>query len=515
VIIEGGIIIAAVGAGALADKYSTDHFKKLTGTWLAQARSFDWHAFVAQRSWGVYTKVFGNHSASIKFIVRSALIYFMLCAVSALFLFAFFPSTYASIESVWRFGSIGEQFWWVVCMLGGAGLYTLANAQTLYFLEILKTAPNFFKFFLVAYADFLLTASVSLFGVPLLLLAYTSGVAYSSERMLTLTLDFSKLEMTRADETSQKLQSAAQGKSPENYVVADTRPPETFTVRFRFADQATGMASKHADYEALQAAVRQGKVKAQMFPGNEGASIYDDEGQLAAVVRPNEPYEDEVTIYNSTERRTRDVFCKSFARGALQDVREFTASTLSLSTARELMRSCQKAQSFTVTTAARINGRRIDRGSTYKRYLLVTLSELTFSLSSGFQSYLTFSPYAIIGENHSNSLWGSSSRGSREQQFERGFDEMILKALLTKADASNNFVHRGLPAGTINFAIMSTAVFNVAVMSTFFFFFPLVKLIAKQDFIGRYIDLERSPFTILSAILSLWVSAIVTLGKLF
>jgi hypothetical protein len=142
--VETSLIGGIVAVGVIADRYSTDQTKLAVGSWIAQTKDFDWLGFVAQRSWLIYTKVFGRYSASKRFIMSSLSIYFALCAGSFIFLAAFFPSTYLGITSVWRFGSIGEQVWWVASMFAGGLLYTLANAQTLYFLEILKTAPNLF-----------------------------------------------------------------------------------------------------------------------------------------------------------------------------------------------------------------------------------------------------------------------------------------------------------------------------------------------------------------------------------
>src|SRR4051794_14173848 len=101
-IFEAGLLLALAGLGRTIDAYATPRAKQTAGTWMLQSKAFNWHTFVAERSWYIFTTVFGDHGTTPKFIKRSLAVYVFLCVVSILFLEAYFPETATAVTSVWR-----------------------------------------------------------------------------------------------------------------------------------------------------------------------------------------------------------------------------------------------------------------------------------------------------------------------------------------------------------------------------------------------------------------------------
>lgn len=155
-LIEGGVTAAILVAARFADQHSTEQFKDTARKWIKDARLSEWQRAVSNSAYTVYVSIFDSQSSSIKFSFRSSIVYISLICFSFIFLKFFFYSTYVSITSVWHDGTSIEKLFWAMCILLGGVLYILANAQTLYFLEILRTTPTFFDFFLLRMQIFLL-----------------------------------------------------------------------------------------------------------------------------------------------------------------------------------------------------------------------------------------------------------------------------------------------------------------------------------------------------------------------
>jgi hypothetical protein len=508
-LVETSLIGGIVAVGVIADRYSTDQSKLAVGSWIAQTRNFDWLEFVAQRSWLIYTRIFGSHSASKRFIMSSLSIYVALCAGSFIFLAAFFPSTYLGIMSVWRFGSTGEQAWWVASMLAGGLLYTLANAQTLYFLEILKTAPNLFRFLLVAYADLLITASISLFGIPAILTLQTIGISSTGAATLPLRVDFSRL-------TTGPEPYAGTRRATREVAGQPSRPePEPFSgylVRVGFQNPARDLAENNADYDAALDAMRWGHAPG-FSRGQDGSIVAGSLADIMGVhVVRGEPYRDYVLSVGMSDdlrtRLTREAFCRAFSSGAINGSRGYTISPRMDDVAATLLRACLAGTSADVEIPARINIASLDIGKLYRTNLFITLYAYTASIASSFQVYLSISPFSSLNVEDPSQLWDVYKTFPSIMSTRHLFDQMVMNAYLRRYGETRLIMHRGMPAGSISFAIMSTAVFNILVMSVFFISFPIVKLLGKQDIIKRYVTLEKAPFAVLSTLFAVWVSII-------
>lgn len=505
---ETGLIIAVIAAGKFADTYSTLRVKRIAALWLRQADRFDWHAFVAQRSWLIYTKLFGQHGASWRFIKRSLASYVVIVLLSLVFLWSLFPSTYHSIMSVWTYGTNIERIWWTACVLLGGAMYVLANAQTLYFLEILKGAPSFFKFVLVAYADFLITASISLFGVPALLTLYTVGVSATSTELLQLDVDFTRM---RDDEASRILNRLEGGGSTPPARASAGDPPGSLTVSFRFSDPRDDLRAANADYDEVLAALRRGHVGAGVELGSDGSILFRTFDTFIALIVRGRPYEGTVTSFaqSSGSAPVRvDRFCRRFAEGALGLSEGYVRSPRMQDVALSLFHACKSETRTSVQIPTRINVSGLDISRVYRTYLLIALSDMTFAVSSGFQSYLVISPYSVIRMEDPAQVWNVYATLQGMGGTGRAYDHMLAEAYFRKVGVGRAIMHSGLPAGTINFAIMSTALFNVLVMSVFFILFPLVHIFSRYEVISRVITLNASPFTIIATVVAVWLGVL-------
>jgi hypothetical protein len=512
--IETGLVVSAVAGGAIADRCVVVPVKEAVGKWLGKAHLFDWHNFTAQRAWLVYTMIFGEHSRSLRFISRSFLLYTGLCLASLVFLYFAFPLTFAAAVSVWRFGAPHHQAWWLLAMVAGGALYVLANAQTLYFLEILKTAPNFFRFFLVAYADFLITASIALFGVPLLLTMYTLGVVTTGGTSLELRINFQSLNVNPLQETVRALAPNKSGN------VAPKEDPNEFTVRFEFVDPRINMAAMQADYEAIYTAIRQGVIKGETTPKGNGLILYNDRGGMVLIQEMGKPFKGEVTSYlgfTHAVANPNEAFCVSFARSPNSQLGSRVVSPKTEEVSAALLAACRNKESAVVTVPVRINSANVLYNLVYKKYLFATLNDLVNSVSSGFHSYLILSPYAVFPDDLNiweDKIWKRDVYGDyKDNPGGRLFDEAMFKAYMQGEGANNVVNNSGLAAGTINFAIMSTAAFNLVVMSIFFVLFPLIKLLPKVNVVGRYLSFQTAPFTLIGGTIAIWLAAIIAVAS--
>jgi hypothetical protein len=503
-ILEGSFLVGIVAIGKLLDRYSTDAAKAKIGHSIELARSLDWHNFVAQRSWLIYCKIFGSHGASLRFFVRSFAAYTLLCLVSFIFLFMFFRTTFTAATSVWQFGEISEQIIWLACLVSGGLLYVLANAQTLYFLEILKTAPNFFKFFLVAYADFLITASITLFGVPVLLTANTFGAINTGHTSLSIEVDFTQLDHDPLDALAG---DAAVDQTALRQVAEQRRGAY---VRFRFIDSAIGLTAAQADFEAVLREARAGRLRVEMNPNGQGLAIRGNDGQVVRYVTEPQPYEGRVQDYfgdgrNRTEAHAN--FCQRFARGPRNISAAHTTFSRPPAVARALHQACLNKSRLAITLPVGINSSNIEWGVIYKRALFVTLNDLLASMLTGFGTYLVESPYRAFANDILSQPIDIWRNNWTSDDYMKGggkhFDEMLYNAYLEYHGTNNIVAGRGFAAGSVIFAIMSTAAINIIVMAVFFVLFPVVKVIEKQDAIKKYVAFETSPFTIISIVVAI------------
>lgn len=516
--IETGAIAVLLAGGRSADALLSRRAKTAFGDWIQQAPSFDWVKFVAQRSWYIYTRIFGTHSTSLRFVFSSFLLYVVLIILSALFLYLFFPHVFTIIVSVWRFGTLTEQFWWTLMVTGGGAIYVIANAQTLYFLEILKTAPTFFRFLLVAYADVLITASVALFGVPLLLTGYTAGIAYFEEPSIGLRIDFSQLTVDPMQETLRRLS----GKPRPSTIMEKPNEAElaklNFTVHFSLLNPQNDDFARHVDYGVVRRAISRGDLKGRPTPKGRYFTIYDDAGKNQGTVSFEAPHES-VTTY-SFERSSKSsdqvgTFCRKFSLNAAPQRNSRVIVDLTEDVERAILTACLQGRSADVVVPVRLNPDNLNLGAMYRQYTFWTLNDLMSAVATKFKTYLAVSPFRILDVSEAHSWTHEPGTPTFDSGGTVEREEMWYKAYLRTAGTDQVLSMRSLPAGSINFAIMSTAVFNIIVMSVFFVLFPLVKMASRQEIFLKYLAFDRLPFTIFSAILSVWLLVVTFIGYLF
>ncbi len=487
-LVETSLITGIIAVGVAADRYSTKQAKLRLGNWIGQAKTFDWHAFAADRSWLIYSKLFGSRSASKRFIITSFALYALLCLASFVFLYIFFYATFLAITSVWHFGTGSEQGWWSACMVLGGALYVLANAQTLYFLEILKTAPNFSKFILVAYADVLITISITIFGVPALMALYTYGASSTGSAILALNVDFRQL----TDRPASRARTQLNGVHPGNHRSPANELPGGFVVWFGFPDATDDLAQTNADYDAVLDAMNRGQAPGATINerGVIGLSSVLDFG--ISIVR-GQPYRDlviSVNLGDDGSRITTDAFCRNFASGALGRSRVYTSSPRMADVATSLLHACLTRSTVNVRIPAAINYRSLSIARLYRTYLLVSLNDVTQSLPESLESYMAISPYSVIKVEDPSVIWDVYRSYMSIVGHGPAFDQMVLKAYVRQAGGTRAVMHRALPTGTINFAIISTGLFNLIVISVFLLLFPVVKIVGRVEVISRYVNFK-------------------------
>jgi hypothetical protein len=184
-----------------------------------------------------------------------------------------------------------------------------------------------------------------------------------------------------------------------------------------------------------------------------------------------------------------------------------------------LLQACLHESQVSIALPVSINVRNVDWGYIYKRNLFLTLNDLVTSMLTGFRSYLTESPYGVFVPTLTApaiDVWKALEPISEYMGGGGGqFDDMLFSAYLYHHGANNSVANRGFAAGSVVFAIMSTAAINIVVMAIFFLLYPIVKIAERQDIIRKYVVLESSPFTILSFVVAIWLGIALFLTGLF
>ena len=513
-LLESAAIAAPFGLGKLLDVYTTVEAKQKAAAALRRVHTNNWPKFVSRWSWWVYTRVFGKKSSSKRFIIRSGVLYFLLCLVSFGVLYVLFPTTSTQIRSVWQFGTTQEQLWWLAALLTGAPLYILANAQTLYFLEILKTSPNFFKFLLVAYADLLITASVALFGLPLLMLIYSHGAISSSQGSVDVLLQFNNMVRSPVADTLKYLKNDMPDDELLKIVQASDKAM-WFEVSFEARPTAEVLQQDKLDRQMATIAIKKGLLDATVR--KDGSIAMRDERGITTGYRPLElKFTDKVysfeTLEKITPQQARDRFCKRFPK-SLDVGHGYMVPTITFDVSESITEACLSGKSTRVSIPVKFNYTNVDFGGMYLQLLYLTLTDLIDSVRSGFGSYLNVSPYAYL--RTSNGTWEHQHMmGEQDQRVEIAFDEMLLQNYFYEVGGYNWFVNRSFAGGTVNFAIMSTAAFTIIVMTVVFLLFPIVKVLERSVTLSKWISLDDSPFGVLGATVTAWLALVVVLLSL-
>ena len=499
--LETGLFVAMVSIGAVADQLVTDSAKSRLGNFLLRVEHARWRQFIANMAYSSYVYVFSPAGTSRRFIQRSLMAYLLLSATSFIFLYVFFPSTFAEISSVFRFGNSTEVFSWIVCCVLGSGIYVVANLQTLYFLDILKSSPSLFTFVLVAYADFLLTASIALFGVAGVMTFHTYNSVTSAGGEVPMQVSFYDAAQTISDDNRPFFEESL-GAEVAATLEDQKRAVTLKQAKLVYLRTRAYHKQEVADFEAMRAAIQSGSTdgliladgnlrylrRAVIFPGDDEASAPSAQGALLVAVQGAPDFKGQT--------------CDGVHLG--RGNHAYVNATLSREDLSKLINACKTSQSAIISPLLSYNVSKVDWTEMYTGYMLNGLNEMWYSLRSGFQSYLSVSPYRLLSEPDS-AAWGASARNvqSREDNPLR-LNGGVLKILSTQN--GSDFVHvvRSVPAGTMNFVILSTSVFLALVMSLAALTFPIVVSITRIAHYSSLVDIRRFPVTVTCIILGFW-----------
>ncbi|HEX8193779.1 MAG TPA: hypothetical protein VF552_12855 [Allosphingosinicella sp.] len=500
-----------LGAGQLADQLGTKRLRLVVLSFIRSSRGLDWHKFVALKAWAAYVIIYGSKSSSLRFQIRSSVIYLFLFAASLAFLRVFFPVQFASVTSVFYYGGTAEVIGWLVAAALGMMLYVLANAQTLYFLEVLKTAPSTFKFFLVAYADFLITSSVALFGVPATMLIASAISVSNSESEVDVTFQFERLVRSPSIDILRQYGGSIDSARVEELI---RRQEELFYFEVDFTVRPRSLDEAHRDFDLTRVSISSGDVENATYDGRtQTIRVLDESGSVLGYRERDYIYRDRVATIEFLEGTTtleqrRRQFCSEFSSAREPDHPQ-VAYTLTGEQASRLREACTNEGEVSLAIPVRYNSSNVDYGGTYFFFLSTNLADLLRSLGNGFGSYLALSPYSMLAPQRDRGGWWHTHRlGEQQANSSVAMDNALSSALYADRGGYNQFLNRSVAAGTINFAIMSTAAFNVAVMSFLFVFYPLVALARRSRLLARYAGLRKYPFTILAIVASLYALAL-------
>lgn len=516
-LIELGLVTTALSAGGALDKLATPSFKERAVELIKRSNQLDWHSYIAAWAWKLYTQLYGVKSTSGRFLLRSSIAYVLLIGGSILFLPLYSSSRYDTIVSVWTYGSSAEKLSWMICLLIGLPLYILANAQTLYFLEILRTTPNFFKFLLVAYADFLITSSIALFGVPAALLACSYIDITSTQRNIPIEIKFDRLLDSPLAETARALDNKIT--DPELYDVI-THQDKIFTIDVSYSYKGNRSNNGNdLDFYLTRKEVRAGHIsQASMSADGKSIRQTDASGNPTGYRSLELGFSSSTSSVEFRDKRSfaqvLDNFCKKFS------ISMFLANDRSILVERDsvnlnnIYSACLHERSVLITPLVTYNNKNVSYSQIYNYYLQLNLQDTMSNVTSGVGSYLTFSPYLALSPENGQGWFHKHNIAERDNREAVALDNLLAETLFYDLGGYNWIINKGSPAGSMNFAIYSTALFNVIVMSIFFIAFPIVKIASNFDFISKYITIENLPFTISSAVLSIWLLVLIFIATL-
>jgi hypothetical protein len=500
--IAAGTVIAA---GQLADQLGNRRLRLIALQFLRSARDLNWRRFVSHQAWRTYTSIYGRKSSSLRFQVRSAVIYVTLFATSLAFLYAVFPETYLTVTSAFRYGNYFHVFGWCAAAILGVTFYNVAAAQTLYFLEILKSAPSVFRFFLVAYADVLITSSIALFGVPLLMLVMTGFSLMGSQADVNITFEFKQNVRSPSLDLLTSYRAKLSSADVDQLIKTQDK---LFYLEAGFSVEPTDWRMYRKDFELTKSYILREKPKNLEYNENlQAIRTIEESGSVYGFRNYHAGFEDRVSTIeimegNQTVEERRLAFCRQFSSGRQADYPYVTFAFHGEQKSR-LLEACIKQGSVTLTLPVRYNTDNVDLGSTYKLFLVGNLADLLRALGSGFQTYFAVSPYRMLDPKLEGGGWWHVHRiGEQEDRTYVALDEALSSALFAELGGYNSFLNYAFAAGTVNFVIMSTAVFNLFVIGFLIIFYPAYYAARNFGRISRFSHLRRYPFTLISLVAS-------------
>jgi len=517
-LIELGLVTTAVGIGGALDRFSTPALKDKIVRFIKRSSLLDWHSYVAILAWKSYAALYGEKSTSARFILRSAIAYLGLIFISTAYLAAFDLTTYKGIVSVWSYGNAVEKLSWVICLIIGLPLYILANAQTLYFLEILKTTPNFFKFFLVAYADLLITSSIALFGIPAAMLACSYIDIASAQRVLPVEIKFDRMIDSSMSDAARMLDKNIT--DPELYNLI-TKQDKVFMLDINYSYKGSESSNGNdLDFYMTRQEILSGRMQ--------GASLSADGKAIRQTDASGTPtgYRDLALGFSSSSSSFESIdgktfpqilhnFCRKFSSGIFGEKDRSVLIEPDSVDINAVYSACTHQQKVIIKPLVRYNSKNVRYSQVYNYYLQLTLQDMISNITSGFGSYLTFSPYLTLAPRSGPAWFHKHNLAERENRESVVLDELLQETLFYDLGGYNWIINKGPPGGSINFAVFSTALFNIIVMSIFFIAFPIIKLLSKFDLISEYVTIESIPFTVAGAVVSIWVLLLSTALTLF
>lgn len=490
------IIGTSIGIAIFIGEVTADPRRRSLAAFLWRASRANWRARIARGVLSLYSKLFAPSSFTWRFIARSLALYAFLVLASYIFLYAFFHETYVSVTYVLTQSSPRHLAIWAICMLASGFVFIIANAQTLYFLQILKETPTHSKFFLVSYSDILVTSSITSIGVALVQVLYSYLLLTTASLSATVQFDFAA---GLQDGVAPPVEGYPE---PIDYAISISDDEQTYRMKkFSFPQMVRLVeANRGLSYEYEQSS---GDIK---YTGKRPYSNDD----LEQPSREGVAYSDRGYIFDfKAEFENQLQVCERFLEPSnYQPIRsEFL---LSDSQKIDLIDACVNYESYTLNIDYSYKGENLD----FQNFLYSSIGDgvksFTVSVSNLFYSYQMVDP-TDVPPIEVNEFADRSILSDLDDALEN-YADMKVGGNAYRSFLAPEFT---LPLGTMHFAMFATSILTSLALAIMLLTGPIQ--IGLHLIRTRWADLKVGiyPFRLAGVLIGVWLASLYAFLSIF
>lgn len=499
------------------DKFLSKNSKEAIDSF---ASNWDYPRFrkaVASNLFDWYARFFGRNISNYSMWLKSLLVYVSIFIISLVYFSAFNLPTYDIIMQPIFYGTAAEAASWICVAAIGFGAFTLSNAQTIYFLELLKNQAKTFQFFIISYSDFIVTSSIGIIGSALAMISSIFLISHFERVDLHIEVDFSQSFLFKGKSYSEIKSKPYLLSNPKDAgVEADyiykhsqnqlTLKNHTFRLAQKY-DQVTPWMQFDRNNNAIEILNERGAKRYTYY--NKTSSI----GRLGVYVKRDELASGTSDAIKITEDQFRKKVCASMGSMSLNQFDRL--NIILISDAKELVSACERGEK--VSLVGRVN---LESDNIKWAKLLSIKSDilLSITLSPAPQSlsmYVLDNPYSILKADRA---W--EDRVVYDERYRSG-EELIkaifLDSLLDEKSAGSElpFYNRGGPIGSIFSISLLTSIPSLVLLFLVLFLSPLTLSRRMYLFISGYIEFENYKITALTLSVMAPYFAIIVLISVF
>ena len=506
-----------VAVGVFLDRVLSPAVKAATAGSLKTFNSSKWYNYSALFAYKVYVYVFDISISSSKFWIRCLAVYVTLMGGGIAFLFLLFPSTFQSITSVWSLGEPLEKLAWTAFLVIGYFLFVLSAAQSLIFLEFLKSTSRVSRFFTIAYADVVSSISLAIIASGFALYLYTLMVINNQPRAIPIQVNFSQMERNFTADLSRLV-----GRNPRDpdvkRMIQQKEDFIFFEVNFEYIGNDTTALAYKKDFDLTIWMIKQGLLPSAQY--DEKAKVirfFDDLGRTTDYTKHEYLVSGRTSAYFDLRKKSLDKargeFCSNFGVQAERMPVRYVNFYISRKDKAALDKACMNGSEVRIAPYAWFNDQNISHANLLRFWLISSFDHFVISLTDGFSSYLGGSPYLPVAESAGIGWRFTHLIGDSDHRPHHAFDDMLRESLVYQLGAKNFVLDRGAPGGSLFVALMSPSLLSGA---SFFILLVSSPIAAALDrFSGRHsIDFDNNPFTLILLGLGITLSIIWTFLRL-